>query len=347
MKLVSFRNKQYPERLGLHLEGQILDLQASAKNMNISLPSNMKEFLENWDENLDLAREVKMAYLDGKLTKPEIVTGASLLAPVPHPSSCRDAYAFRQHVAAARKSRGLEMPPEYDQYPVFYYTNHTAIIGPGEVLVEKDHLHRLDFELELAVVIGKRGKNIAGEKADSYVAGFTIMNDFSARQLQAEEMLLNLGPAKGKDFATAVGPWLVTTDELEKFRIQTDFGDKYDLKMIARHNGKSVSEGNSKDMNWTFAEIIERCSYGVEILPGDVIGSGTVGTGCYLELNGTRAREAKARGEEYKPVWLQAGDTIELEITGLEKLQNTIVRAPGEHSILARKKILQPQANLK
>jgi fumarylacetoacetate (FAA) hydrolase len=257
MKLVSFKNAQHSQRIGVLLGEQILDLQNTARGMSINLPATIKEFLDGWERNYDLAREVKLAYLDGKLTNPEIVAGATLLAPVPHPSSCRDAYAFRQHVAAARKSRGLEMIPEYDQYPVFYYTNHTAIIGPGEVLVEKDHLHRLDFELELAVVIGKRGKNIPGEKADSYVAGFTIMNDFSARQLQAEEMLLNLGPAKGKDFATAIGPWLVTPDELEKFSIKTEFGNKYDLKMAAHHNGQLVSQGNAKEMNWTFAEIIE------------------------------------------------------------------------------------------
>src|SRR3990172_624944 len=167
------------------------------------------------------------------------------------------------------------------------------------------------------------------------------MNDFSARVLQLEEMKLNLGPAKGKDFATAIGPWLVTPDELDEYKIETQFGHKHNLRMTAVHNGRQISDGNLGDMNWTFAEIIERCSYGVELLPGDVIGSGTVGTGCYLELNGTGAMQAKEKGEIYQPVWLQAGDAIELEITGLGKLKNKIVKAKSDYSILAKKKLAQ------
>ena len=344
MRLVSYKNKTYTQRLGLYLDGRILDLQKGGQELSLRLPSNMKEFLEGGKELLDLAKKVQEAYLAGEIKATDSQDEVFLLAPVPQPASCRDAYAFRQHVAAARRNRGLDMIPEFDQYPVFYYTNHTAIVGPGDVVVEKDHLQKLDFELELAVVIGKPGKNIPSSGADSYIAGFMIMNDFSARVLQAEEMLLNLGPAKGKDFATALGPWLVTPDELEEYKIETQFGNKYNLPMAAYHNGKSVSQGNSQDMNWTFAEIIERCSYGVEIRPGDVIGSGTVGTGCYLELNGTRALEAKQRGETYEPVWLKEGDTIELEITGLGRLENKIVKAGGDYSILAKKKNLGVRA---
>ena len=164
------------------------------------------------------------------------------------------------------------------------------------------------------------------------------MNDLSARVLQMEEMKLNLGPAKGKDFATVMGPWLVTTDELEKFKVETPEGNKYDLRMRAFHNGKQISDGNMKDMDWTFAELIERASYGIELHPGDIIGSGTVGTGCYLELNGTHALEAKAKGDEFTPIWLKEGDTIELEIAGLGKLSNKIVKASKDYSILAKKK---------
>ena len=166
-------------------------------------------------------------------------------------------------------------------------------------MVEDDHLKSLDFELEAAIVISKRGKNIPAGKADEYIAGYMVMNDFSARVLQMEEMKLNLGPAKGKDFATSFGPWLVTPDELEKYKVASPSGNKYDLPMQAVHNGKIVSQGNMKDMNWTFAELIERASYGVELFPGDIIGSGTVGTGCYLELNGTWALEAKAKEENF------------------------------------------------
>ena len=166
-----------------------------------------------------------------------------------------------------------------------------------------------------------------------------IMNDLSARVLQMEEMKLSLGPAKGKDFATTLGPWLVTPDELEPYLVKTKFGNKYNLEMTARHNGKQISKGNVNQMDWTFAEIIERASYGVTLYPGDVIGSGTVGTGCYLELNGTWSIEAKEKGNEHKPIWLNDGDEIELEITGLGILNNKIKKSKKSNSILAKKKL--------
>src|SRR5204862_5042638 len=232
--------------------------------------------------------------------------------------------AFRQHVAAARRNRKVEMIKEFDTYPIFYFTNHNSVTGPGEIYCMPDHFQKLDFELEAAIVIGKQGRNISAKDADQYIAGYMIMNDFSARTLQMEEMLLNLGPAKGKDFATTIGPWLVTPDELEQFVIPpkpNHTGINHNLKMICRVNGQQVSEGNMGDMDWTFAEIIERASYGVDLLPGDVIGSGTVGTGCFLELNGT----GKLNDPNYTEKWLQPGDAIEMEIDGLGKLNNTII----------------------
>jgi len=260
-----------------------------------------------------------------------------LIAPVPFPSSCRDGYAFRQHVAAARRNRKVEMIPEFDQYPIFYFTNHHSIKGPGDVACMPDHFEKLDFELEAAIVISKHGRNIRAEDADQYIGGLMIMNDLSARRLQMEEMLLNLGPAKGKDFATTIGPWLVTLDELEKFEIpakENHVGKSWNLRMQCRVNGKQVSDGNVGDMDWTFAEIIERASYGVDLYPGDVIGSGTVGTGCFLELNGT----GKLNDPNYPEQWLQAGDVVELEIDGLGVLSNTIVAEEDDFSILKRKK---------
>lgn len=342
MKLVSFKNSQNEERIGLFVNDSTIDLPQSASKLDRTLPNNMNEFLAGGERFMDIAREVENAFQSGKLDSDVVVNSFIPLAPVPHPPSCRDAYAFRQHVATARRNRGVDMIPEFDQYPVFYFTNHNAIIGEGDIAVESDHLEKLDFELEAAIVIGKHGKNISAENADDYVAGYTIMNDFSARRLQMEEMKLNLGPAKGKDFATSIGPWLVTTDELEIHKTETDFGNKYNLRMTAVHNGKQISDGNLKDMNWTFAEIIERVSYGVEIFPGDVIGSGTVGTGCYLELNGTKTLEAKQKGQEYNPVWLNDGDTIELAISGLGTLKNRIVKVKEDRSILAKKKMAVP-----
>jgi len=337
MRFVSFRRKE-KDRLGIEVTGKIYDLSKSAESIDIEMPRRMRRFLQKWESNLALAKKVEEAIKAGKINDEFVVENAKLLAPVPKPTSYRDGYAFRQHVATARRNRGVEMIPEFDQFPVFYFTNHNAVFGEGDVYVEQDHLEKLDFELECAVVIGKKGINISAKDADNYIAGYMVMNDLSARTLQMEEMKLNLGPAKGKDFATTIGPYLVTSEELEKYRIETPEGNKYNLEMKAFHNGKQVSFGNLKDMNWTFAQIIERASYGVELLPGDVIGSGTVGTGCYLELNGTRALEAKQKGEEFKPVWLKGGDTIELEIEGLGKLKNKIVKKEKDYSILSGKK---------
>ncbi len=244
------------------------------------------------------------------------VSAAKLASPLPRPPSMRDGYAFRQHVATARKNRGLEMIPEFDAFPVFYFTNHAAVIGPGELHVQKLHMDRLDFELECAVVVGKRGRNVPASRADELIFGFTIMNDFSARALQMEEMKLSLGPAKGKDFATALGPVLVTRDELAEKATFTPRGEHHDLEMRAFVNGTQVSRGNLGDMTWTFAQILERASYGVTLYPGDVIGSGTCGTGCFLELNGSKVTNNQ---------WLQKGDVVALEIDGLGRLENTVV----------------------
>jgi len=245
--------------------------------------------------------------------RPEDVT---LLAPIPHPTSVRDGYAFRQHVAAARRNRGVEMIPEFDVIPIFYFTNHNAITGPGAVEVQTLHLDKLDFELECAIVIGKEGRNISATVADEHIAGYMVMNDWSARGLQMLEMKLNLGPAKGKDFATSIGPWLVTRDELESKRIPGKHGDRYDLVMTTTVNGTEVSRGNMRDMTWTFAQIIERASYGVTLQPGDVIGSGTVGTGCFLELNGSKVFESAW--------WLKPQDTVVCSIDMLGSLENTV-----------------------
>ncbi|MFY8166755.1 MAG: fumarylacetoacetate hydrolase family protein, partial [Sediminibacterium sp.] len=200
-----------------------------------------------------------------------------------------------------------------------------------------DHFQQLDFELEIAIVIGKEGRNIKAKDADAYIAGYTIMNDLSARKLQMEEMLLNLGPAKGKDFSTVIGPWLVTPNEMNRFLVPAKdghVGNNYDLSMKCWVNEKLVSQGNVKDMDWTFAEIIERCSYGVTIYPGDVIGSGTVGTGCFLELNGT----GKLNDPNYAAQWLQANDVVKMAIDGLGILENTIKAEATDWSILAQKK---------
>jgi fumarylacetoacetate (FAA) hydrolase len=331
MKLVSYKTED-KEHLGIYANGHIYNLNSCDK----LIPDQMNAFLEGGEPLMERAKKINQDILDGKLSPKEEVF-YELLAPVPHPTSCRDGYAFRQHVAAARRNRKVDMIAEFDQYPIFYFTNHNAIQGPGEIECMPDHFQKLDFELEVAVVIGKKGRNIKAAEADEYIAGYTIMNDMSARTLQMEEMLLNLGPAKGKDFSTVIGPWLVTPDELEQFKVaakENHVGNNYNLKMTCKVNGIEVSSGNMADMDWTFAEIIERCAYGVDILPGDVIGSGTVGTGCFLELNGT----GLLNDPNYKVQWLQAGDHVEMEIAGLGALSNTIKKVDTDFSILELKK---------
>tara|TARA_B100000475_G_scaffold188799_1_gene159734 strand:- start:2840 stop:3805 length:966 start_codon:yes stop_codon:yes gene_type:complete len=259
------------------------------------------------------------------------INDVNLLAPIPNPNSLRDAYAFRQHVETSRKNRGLEMIKEFDEFPVFYFSNHNAIYGPqDEIKCMPSHFEKLDFELEIAIVIGKEGRNLKANEASSYIAGYMIMNDVSARGLQMKEMKLNLGPAKGKDFASVIGPYLVTPDEIkDKLIDKGGHGSIYDLKMSCFLNNQLVSEGNFKDMNWTFEQIIERVSYGATIYPGDIIGSGTVGTGCLLELNGT----GKIKDSNYNEVWLKEGDVVKMKIDKLGEISNKIVSESSDHKI--------------
>lgn len=317
MRLFSYR-KDNTCRLG----AAIGDLHYDLQQVDARLPDNMAGFLSGGPQMMTLAKAVGEA-LETGISEAKPLIDFSFTAPVPRPASCRDAYAFRQHVETSRRNRGVPMIPEFDEFPVFYFTNHQAVFGPGDIFCMPDHFNQLDFELEVAIVLNQRGKNIKAADADDYIAGYMVMNDLSARYLQMEEMKLNLGPAKGKDFATTMGPYLVTPDELSQYRVSPPdghTGQAYNLSMTCEVNGTLVSDGNLSDMHWTFAEIIERVSYGVEVFPGDVIGSGTVGTGCFLELNGTK----KIENPSYTAQWLQPGDVIALEVTGLGRLVNTV-----------------------
>mgnify|MGYP003985469763 CR=1 FL=1 len=254
-----------------------------------------------------------------------------LLAPIPRPNSLRDAYAFRQHVETSRRNRGLEMIKEFDDFPVFYFSNHNAIFGPSDnIQCMPSHFEKLDYELEIAILIGKEGINVKTKNAKEYIAGFMIMNDMSSRGLQMKEMKLNLGPAKGKDFASVLGPYLVTPDELSGNIInEDDSGCNYDLEMTCSVNGKLLSKGNLKDMAWSFEKIIERVSYGATIYPGDIIGSGTVGTGCLLEINGTN----KLKSFDFTEIWLKENDVVEMQIEKLGKITNKIVSNKSNYKI--------------
>jgi len=203
MKLVSYL-KSGEIQLGAIVNEAVYNLQS----VNENLPKNIIDFFHASNELIQQTEKQLSKIADNTLSV-DPVSDFTLLAPVPRPTSCRDGYAFRQHVESARRNRGVEMIKEFDQYPIFYFTNHNAVQGPGDIYCMPDHFQQLDFELEVAIVIGKEGRNIKAKDADAYIAGFTIMNDLSARKLQMEEMLLNLGPAKGKDF---YGDWPMVSD---------------------------------------------------------------------------------------------------------------------------------------
>jgi fumarylacetoacetate (FAA) hydrolase len=327
MKLLTYRHANGATRIGACVDSaRALDLRAAweylAQARKESVPSfqlaeDMVAFIQNQTVTLPAAQKALQRFQEGVIPATCVypISGLKLLSPIPRPPSMRDGYAFRQHVEAARRNRGVPMIPEFDLFPVFYFTNHAAVTGPGDLPVMPMALEKLDFELEAAIVIGKECRNISAAAADDYIFGYTIMNDWSARAVQIEEMKMSLGPAKGKDFATSLGPTLVTRDELKNKRIPSPQGERFDLRMKAFVNGKQVSDGNLKDMTWTFGQIIERASYGVTLYPGDVIGSGTVGTGCFLELNGSKITDNQ---------WLKPGDQVVLEIDELGRLENTI-----------------------
>ena len=334
MKFVTYL-KEERDQLGVLIKNTIYDMEV----LHPDLPGSMSMFLNYWDESYPVAQAGEILLREGTRTSNKGIplNEVQLLAPVPFPTSCRDGYAFRQHVAAARRNRKVDMIPEFDQYPIFYFTNHHTIQGPGIINCMPDHFEKLDFELEASIVICKHGRNIKAAEADEYIGGLMIMNDMSARRLQMEEMLLNLGPAKGKDFSTVIGTWLVTLDELKEFEVpckENHTGKSWNLEMKCWVNGKQVSAGNLSDMDWTFAEIIERASYGVDLFAGDVIGSGTVGTGCFLELNGT----GKLNDPNFQEQWLQAGDVVTMEIDKLGTLSNTIEAEETDWSLLKLKK---------
>lgn len=306
MKLISYQplpTAITEWRTGLYTEQGIMDIADSI----IQGPKEMRQLLEEWE-----SWQVKLTQISPDPQRLIPLEQVRIGPPLPRPTSFRDFYAFEAHVRTCREKRGLAMVPEWYQFPVFYFSNPAVMVGTDESIIHPKATRELDYELEMACVIGKGGVNIPLEEADSHIAGFCILNDWSARDLQREEVKVGLGPAKGKDFATSLGPYLVTADELADVRLPSDKGDRYDLAMVARVNGQELSRGNFRDIQFTFAEMIVRASADCPLYPGDVIGSGTVGTGCILELG------AEQHG------WLKPGDLVELEIERLGVLRNRI-----------------------
>ncbi|HET8845839.1 MAG TPA: fumarylacetoacetate hydrolase family protein [Ktedonobacteraceae bacterium] len=297
MKLLTFQTKLGTTSAGVLRDQSVLPLAYPTLLELLQDPAGMdnaRQLLQSEEKGISLA-EIR------------------LLTPVPNPPTMRDFYAFEQHVATARKQRGLGVLPEWYQIPTFYFTNTSEIYGPEAPVPYPVGSNELDMELEIACVIGRAGKDISIQEAGDYIAGYTIMNDWSARDFQRLDMKLGLGPGKGKDFATSLGPWLVTPDELTSYRAGSGASERYDMTMLARVNGQEISRGNFQQIYYSFPQIIAYASRNVRLRPGDILGSGTVGTGCILEL-----------GTDVHP-WLKSGETVELEIEGIGVLRNTIV----------------------
>jgi fumarylacetoacetate (FAA) hydrolase len=240
-----------------------------------------------------------------------------LRAPVPWPPSLRDFYAFERHVKTMWDRRGGTVPEAWYRLPIFYFGNVSEIRGPGDPVWSPAGSEELDYELEVAALVDTPAVNLEPDRADEAIGGYTILNDWSARDLQREETTVRLGPAKGKDFATSIGPWLVTPDELADARA----GEAYALQMEAYVNGLETSHGAWSSAHFSFGEMLARASADVHLRPGDLIGSGTVGSGCLLEVKGDVLKR-----------YLRPGDTVTLAIERLGTLTTPIVDRPSAPS---------------
>jgi 2-keto-4-pentenoate hydratase/2-oxohepta-3-ene-1,7-dioic acid hydratase in catechol pathway len=323
MKLCTFEIQTQAgrlQRLGAVVDDGIVDLNfAFERKLQVDgnpqparlaltrVPANMLEFLEAGDRAMeDACGAISFVTETGERLGANGQTllhardAVKLLTPLPNPRSLRDFYGFEEHVKRGFERRGEPMPVEWYEIPVYYKTAHHNLIGTEEDVRWPSFTDRFDYELELLAVIGRKGRDVSAANASQHIAGFAIMNDFSARDIQRREMKVRLGPAKGKDWCTAIGPWLVTRDEIP---------DVYALNMEARINGEVWSEGNSNSLYWKFEQMIEFLTEDDVIVPGDLIGSGTVGGGCGLELDR----------------WVERGDVMELEIEKIGTLRNRVV----------------------
>lgn len=317
MKLVTFKTNKGTVHSGWLKDNGIVAMQQADER----LPNDMLSFIDDHETFFKIIKDGNLEEINPHYQLSEV----QLLAPLPNPRSVRDYLGFEQHMINASKAFGHSIGETYYDIPVFYFTNHNAIFGPDDEVKRPKNEEKLDLELELAAVIGKKGHDISVEDADDYIFGYTIFNDWTARATQKQEMMLPLGPAKGKDFANAFGPCIVTKDEFEQYRCSISrevhpehlkmpktTGDRFNVAMKARINGETICEGNYKTAYWTFTQMIKRASDNVTLLPGEILGSGTVGWGSLIENNFT----------VHRPI--QPGDVVELEIEGIGVLRNTV-----------------------
>jgi 2-keto-4-pentenoate hydratase/2-oxohepta-3-ene-1,7-dioic acid hydratase in catechol pathway len=302
MRWVTYRAADGPERAGLVQGERVHGLDASLLAL-IESPPGLSAAAEQ-----ALAAPVEVVDL----------ADVRLCAPIPRPPSARDFLSFEEHLRNAGRALGrTKVPPVWFEQPVFYFTNPAAIRGPDEEIPISPGCEKFDYEVEIAAVVGRAGSDLSPAEADAHIAGYTVFCDWSARDVQARESTIGLGPAKGKDGATSIGPALVTPDELEPYRS----GKGYRLGMRASVNGRDYGGGSWADIHWSFGQMLAYASRGTELRPGDVIGSGTVGTGCLLELSGLH-------GSERYP-WLQPGDVVTVEVEQLGAITGRIVPGPA------------------
>lgn len=301
MRWVTFKQSGQPVQVGL-VHGDVV----------VAVPgvSSLLDLLKSGHDHMQAKGEDALAARSDVRT----IGDVEFLAPIPTPPSIRDFMSFEQHVAAGAKARGRTVQDDWYKLPVFYFTNPYAVVGPTADVPMPPGTQRFDFEVEVAVVIARPGYNLAPDEAEGYVAGYTILNDWSARDVQFREMKVGLGPAKGKDTATTLGPMLVTPDELEHLWS----GRHYDIQMKVSVNDREYGTDSLTNMYWTFGELISYASRGTWVMPGDVIGSGTFGCGCLVELSG-------ASGEDEFP-WLRIGDEVSIEMTELGRISNRIIK---------------------
>jgi 2-keto-4-pentenoate hydratase/2-oxohepta-3-ene-1,7-dioic acid hydratase in catechol pathway len=340
MKLVTFKNKKGQIRIGWLKGDGVVDMKLTDKR----LPNDMLTFIDKHEQYFKIIKDNNLekgtpqywtsdlgfgmsAGVEPKSETRDPKLQVTLLAPLPNPRSFRDYIGFEQHMLNASKSFGHKVGEAWYEMPIFYFTNHQAIYGHNDDIKRPEKEIKLDIELEMAVVMGKMGKDIKAENADDYIFGYTVFNDWTARFIQKREMEVPLGPHKGKDFANAIGPCIVTKDEFEQYRctisrethpehlqMPKSTGDRFNLKMTSKINGETICEGNYNTVHWTFPQMIERASENnVALMAGDMLGSGTVGWGSLIENNFTVHRP------------LEPGDVVELEIEGIGVLRNKVV----------------------
>ena len=316
MKICAYKNATSSPRMGILVEAnKVLDPNLVwrskyrregrynvVQRADHRLPPSLHQLLNQVDAPLDLLRETLDEYARLKKFGDDfaLVTSPILAKPLDEIATYRDCYTHEKHVAAGFKKRKSSVPEEWYNLPAYYKGATANFIGPGDDILWPHYSNKLDYELELALVVGQEGKNISVNKAWKHIFGFTILNDISARDMQKRETTIRLGPAKGKDFCSIIGPVITTADEFEE--------QGPNLLMQAFVNGEKWSEGRSGDAYYSWAEILAHASMDEWLLPTDLFGSGTVGTGCGMELDR----------------WIQPGDEIELKVESIGSLVNKV-----------------------